>query len=69
MFRKFGLGDYTFPRDLDNPPDTNPRRIVNGKDGSDKEVAGNHRLFHAALVAAGWGKTTNPNQVNVHTRR
>ena len=55
MFRTFGLSDYRFPHDLDNAPTTNPRRIVNGNDGSDKEVAANHRVFHGALVAAGWG--------------
>lgn len=60
MFRKFGLSDYRFPADLDNPPETNPRRIVNGKDGSDKEVARNHRIFHGALMAAGWGKAEAP---------
>lgn len=56
MFRGKKLADYNFPADLDNPPDTNPRRIVNGKDGSDKEVAGYHRQFAAALEAAGWGE-------------
>jgi hypothetical protein len=48
------LADYTFPAALDAPPDRNPRRIVNGKDGSDAEVARFHRAFAAALVAGGW---------------
>ena len=57
MFRRdskgpLSLSRYTFPKDLDNAPDTNPRRIVNGKDGSDKEVASAHRLFYKALVDA-----------------
>jgi hypothetical protein len=67
MFTGRKLSDYSFPDALDAPPDHNPRRIVNGKDGSDKEVAGHHRQFAAALQAAGWGgsepapvSTTNP---------
>jgi hypothetical protein len=55
LFTGKRLGDYTFPDDLDNPPKTNPRRIVNGQDGSDAEVARFHREFAAALVAAEWG--------------
>jgi hypothetical protein len=58
MFRGKKLGDYDFPAALDNPPATNPRRIVNGEDGSDKEVAASHRQFAAALEAAAWGETT-----------
>lgn len=49
------LGDYQFPQAIDNPVKTNPRRIVNGNDGSDSEVAGFHRDFVKALEAAGWG--------------
>jgi len=49
-FTKFKLADYTFPGDLKNPPPTNPRRIVNGNDGSDAEVAASHRMFAAALA-------------------
>ena len=55
MFTGKRLSDYRFPGALDNPPGTNPRRIVNGPDGSDAEVAGFHRQFAAALTAAGWG--------------
>lgn len=50
------LSDYDFPRDLDNGPKTNPRRIVNGQDGSDRQVAGFHREFAKALEVAGWGE-------------
>lgn len=50
------LGEYTFPAALDNPPASNPRRIVNGQDGSDAEVAGFHRQFAAALEKAEWGE-------------
>ena len=54
MFRGRKLADYTFPQDLDNTPSQHPRRIVNGNDGSDKEVAGFHKAFAAALLASGW---------------
>lgn len=50
------LADFDFPAALDLPPSQNPRRIVNGKDGSDAEVAKFHRQFAAALEKAGWGK-------------
>jgi predicted chitinase len=54
LFTGKKLSDYTFPAALDAPPKMNPRRIVNGQDGSDAEVAKFHRQFHAALVKAGW---------------
>lgn len=54
VFRGKKLADYDFPAALDAPPNSNPRRIVNGKDGSDAEVAKFHRQFYAALVKAGW---------------
>jgi predicted chitinase len=54
MFTGKNLADYTFPAALDNPPKSNPRRIVNGQDGSDAEVAKFHRQFYAALIKAGW---------------
>jgi len=52
------LADYDFPADLDAPPDNNPRRIVNGRDGTDAEVAGYHRAFAAALEAGGWSTSS-----------
>ncbi|MGL4309813.1 MAG: hypothetical protein ACRCSU_04945 [Paracoccaceae bacterium] len=55
MFTGLKLADYDFPVALDAPPKKNPRRIVNGPDGSDKEVARFHRQFATALQAAGWG--------------
>lgn len=55
LFTGRKLADYNFPTDLDAPPKQNPRRIVNGPDGSDAEVARFHREFAAALQAAGWG--------------
>ena len=48
------LSDYTFPDALDAPWRDHPRRIVNGKDGTDAKIARYHRDFHRALVAAGW---------------
>ena len=48
------LSDYDFPAALDYPPSRNPRRIVNGQDGSDAQVAGYHRDFAAALIAGGY---------------
>lgn len=54
LFTGKKLSDYSFPAALDAPPKVNPRRIVNGQDGSDAEVAKFHRQFHAALVKAGW---------------
>ena len=62
MFTGKKLSDYSFPAALDAPPKLNPRRIVNGEDGSDKEVADHHRAYHRALELAGWGaaKTTAP---------
>jgi len=55
MFTGRKLADYDFPGAIHNPPDTNPRRIVNGHDGSDSEVAASHVMFAAALLAGGWG--------------
>lgn len=54
LFRGKKLSDYQFPYALDAKPASNPRRIVNGNDGSDKEVARFHRAFHAALLAGGY---------------
>jgi hypothetical protein len=56
MFTGRKLSDYRFPEALSSPPNLNPRRIVNGQDGSDAEVARFHRQFAAALEAADWGK-------------
>lgn len=48
------LSDYVFPADLAKPPASNPRRIVNGRDGTDDKVAGYHRAFAAALAEGDW---------------
>lgn len=58
MFTGKALADFSFPSALDLPPSRNPRRIVNGADGSDGQVAGWHRQFYDALVKAGWGTPT-----------
>ncbi len=58
LFTGRKLSDYAFPSALDAAPARNPRRIVNGKDGSDADVAKFHRQFHAALVKAGWSAGT-----------
>ncbi len=54
MFTRRKLADYDFPAAIDAPPAQNPRRIVNGQDGSDREIARFHRDFANALAAAGW---------------
>ena len=54
LFTGRKLADYRFPNALDAKPRDNPRRIVNGEDGSDEQVAGFHRQFATALAAAGW---------------
>lgn len=55
MFTGKKLSDFDFPAALDLPPSKNPRRIVNGNDGTDKEVAKFHREFAAALEDSKWG--------------
>lgn len=52
LFTGKKLADYDFPAALDASPSSNPRRIVNGKDGSDAEVAKFHRQFATALAFA-----------------
>lgn len=53
LFTGRKLADYSFPAALDAPAKSNPRRIINGPDGTDATVAKAHRAFHAALLAAG----------------
>lgn len=54
LFTGKKLGHYDFPIDLDNGPGKNPRRIVNGQDGTDTKIAGYHRGFVKALRAGGY---------------
>lgn len=60
LFTGKKLADYSFPIALDEPPRQNPRRIVNGQDGTDMTVAGYHRAFHAAIHGAGGWSLPNP---------
>jgi hypothetical protein len=65
MFTGRRLSDYSFPSALNAPPARHPRRIINGKDGTDAEVAGYHRAFYAALVPAGFGKIAKAEPVQL----
>jgi len=60
LFRGKKLADYDFPAAINYSPDNNPRRIVNGNDGSDAEVAVSHKAFAEMLTAAGWGAVMEP---------
>lgn len=60
MFTGRRLSNYSFPGALTAAPGNNPRRIVNGQDGTDAKVAGYHRAFHSALVAAGFTGAVTP---------
>jgi hypothetical protein len=50
------LSDYSFPAAVDAPEEKNPRRIVNGRDGTDAKIARYYRVFRQALINAGFGK-------------
>lgn len=54
------LSDYRFPSVLNAAWQDHPRRIVNGKDGTDAKISGYHRAFHAALIAAGYKPVSAP---------
>lgn len=60
LFRGKKLSDYTFPASLDFKQENHPRRIVNGNDGTDKDIAKYHRAFYDALVKAGYGEEAPP---------
>jgi predicted chitinase len=60
LFTGKKLADYQFPADLLNPPAKNPRRIINGKDGTDSKIANFHKVFYYALAKAGWSITDSP---------
>ena len=53
LFTGRKLADYRFPQALSSPSQQNPRRIVNGADGTDALVARHHRAFFDALEAGG----------------
>jgi predicted chitinase len=56
LFTRRKLADYQFPDALELPPAINPRRIINGPDGTDAKVADYHRKYYNALRLAE-GKT------------
>lgn len=56
MFTGKKLSDYHFPSAIYDVPSRNPRRIVNGQDGTDQKVADYHCAFYDALLAGGWSE-------------
>lgn len=50
LFTGKKLSDYVFPGALTAPSDRHPRRIVNGKDGTDRKISATHRAFYEALA-------------------
>lgn len=54
LFTGKKLGDYNFPDALKAKPALNPRRIINGEDGTDAKIAKMHIFFYDALVKAGY---------------
>jgi len=52
LFTGKKLSDYQFPEALELPPALNPRRIINGPDGTDAKVADYHRKYYNALRLA-----------------
>lgn len=60
MFTGKKLSDFSFPTALLNKPDTHPRRIVNGKDGTDEKIRASHLLFYPALIKAGYSVANAP---------
>ncbi|MBA5779129.1 hypothetical protein H2509_20610 [Stappia sp. F7233] len=54
LFTGKRLADYHFPAALEEPEKSNPRRIVNGKDGKDMTVAALHRRYFEALQRAAY---------------
>lgn len=60
LFTGKKLSDYNFPTAVDAPSESNPRRIINGKDGTDGKIANTYRLFYSALKAAGFGEVSEP---------
>lgn len=54
LFTGKKLSDYVFPDAIWAKPEANPRRIVNGKDGTDAIIAGYHTDFYVALETAGY---------------
>ena len=70
LFTGKKLSDYNFPNALNNEPKFNPRRIVNGEDGTDRKIAGYHSSFYASLMSAGYDEVgtppVQPNRTRMH---
>lgn len=60
LFTGKKLSDYNFPSALSAPVDKNPRRIINGEDGTDAAVASYHKVFYNALIKAGYSLPDTP---------
>lgn len=54
------LSDYEYPRALDADWQSHPRRIVNGKDGTDVNIKLYHLSFYNALIDAGYKVAQKP---------
>lgn len=54
------LSDYEYPRALDADWQSHPRRIVNGKDGTDINIKLYHLSFYNALIDAGYKVAEKP---------
>lgn len=53
MFTGKKLSDYSFPNALRASPKNHPRRIVNGRDGTDEDITEYHYAFVNAIREAG----------------
>lgn len=60
LFTGKKLSDFSFPSALSAEPEKNPRRIINGVDGTDKKVADAFKIFYDALIKAGYGLPDSP---------
>lgn len=60
LFTGKKLSDYKFPDALSAKVEDNPRRIINGKDGTDADVAKYHKVFYDALIKAGYSLPDAP---------
>jgi hypothetical protein len=54
------LSDYAFPLALDADWQAHPRRIVNGKDGTDANIKKYHLSFYSALIDSGYKVVQKP---------
>jgi hypothetical protein len=59
LFTGKKLSDFDFPKALTAKVPLNPRRIINGEDGTDGKIAKVHIFFYDALVKAGYNVETS----------